>query len=235
MGGNVGNVEQTFQSALNDLAANPDIEVRQVSSLFHTPPMGGESGAAYLNAAAELAANCPPLELLDHLQSIETRQGRERTKHWGPRTLDLDLLLFGDEVLSHPRLTLPHPGCWYRRFVLDPLTEIAPEVVHPVKLLTIGELRTRLLNRPLKVGLAGGTALDRQRLVQGLSSEFSNAQISVWSPGDETPALLLWLGPARDQSLTFAKLPRLPRLDLTMFPEPLETAARHVLHAALGS
>ena len=236
LGGNLGSVEETFQSALAALDASPDIEVRQVSSSFRTPPMGQEAGEPYLNAAAELDANCPPLELLDHLQAIEIRHGRERTKHWGPRTLDLDLLLYGEDVLIHPRLTLPHPGCWYRRFVLDPLAEIAPHVLHPIKKLTFGELRTRLLERPLRVGLAGGGPADRQQLAAELSAAFCDIHVSFWTPADENPpTLLLWLGPPGDHSLTFAELPLRPRLDLTGFPEPTATATRHVLSAALLS
>ena len=216
------------------LNAIPNLEVRQVSSSFRTPPMGQEAGEPYLNAAAELEANCPPLELLDHLQAIEIRHGRERTQHWGPRTLDLDLLLYGEEVLAHPRLTLPHPGCWYRRFVLDPLAEIAPDVVHPIKKRTIGELRARLLERPLRVGLAGGEPADRKRLAEELSAGFSHVQISLWTPADKNlPTLLLWLGHPGDQTLSFAELPRLARLDLAGFPEPVSLAARDVLSAAL--
>lgn len=235
MGGNLGAVDLTFQSAVAALDASPGIRVTQVSSFYQTEPMGGNAGAAYLNAVAEIESIQSPLALLDRLQEVEIEHGRERHAHWGPRTLDLDLLLCGDSILNHPRLTLPHPGCWYRRFVLDPLAEIAPDVVHPLKKLPIGELRSRLLKRPLPVGITGGTSQDRRELIADLSNQFAESHLQPWSPGNAPlPALLLWIGPAPEDTICFEDLPVLPRLDLTAFPEDLPTAARHVVGAALG-
>ena len=99
---------------------------------------------AYLNAVAELATTLTAHELLSALQSIEARFGRERDVRWGPRTLDLDLLIFGEVVASEPELELPHPRMTERRFVLEPLAEIAPELIVPVSGLTIAELLSRL-------------------------------------------------------------------------------------------
>jgi len=87
---------------------------------------------AFLNAVARGMFEGDPLDLLDALLAIEAGQGRERRQRWGPRTLDLDLLLFGDQVLAHERLTLPHPEMHRRAFVLEPLMELAPELVLPV-------------------------------------------------------------------------------------------------------
>jgi 2-amino-4-hydroxy-6-hydroxymethyldihydropteridine diphosphokinase len=235
LGGNLGAVEDTFRSVLDDLDDAPGTRVERVSSFYRTSPMGSDSGQAYLNAAAELSVEITPLELLDVLQSLESRHGRVRESHWGPRTLDLDLLLYEQEVLDHPRLLLPHPGCWYRRFVLDPLAEIAPSVWHPIKKAAIHELRERLLERPLPVGLAGGFVADRTQLAEELSARFPEAFFKAWSIDDEAlPALLLWLGSPDDQDLTFEDLPLLPRLDLTTFREAPPSAAYHVLSAALG-
>lgn len=235
LGGNLGAVEDTFRSVLDNLEDSPGVHVERVSSFYRTLPMGQDSGAIYLNAAAELAVELSPLELLDLLQSLESHYGRVRETHWGPRTLDLDLLLYEQEILDHPRLLLPHPGCWYRRFVLDPLAEIASGIVHPVKRLTIHELRDRLLQRPLPVGLAGGYAAGRMQLAEDLCASFPQSQVKPWSIGEETlPALLLWLGTPNDQNLAFEDLPFLPRLDLTTFSEPPQTAAYHALSAALG-
>ncbi len=234
LGGNLGTVEETFRFALDELNAVPQVRVRRSSACYRSLPMGEEAGEPYLNAAAELEAECTPLELLDILQTLETRHGRKRKKHWGPRTLDLDLLLFGEEVLSHPRLLLPHPGCWYRRFVLDPLTEIAPEVQHPLKRSTIRELRERLLQKPLSIGIAGGTLTDRQKLAEELSADFANLRAELWSPERvDQPKLLFWLGTPTDQKLAFEDLPLLPRLDLTEFPEDPFTAAKNAVTAAL--
>jgi 2-amino-4-hydroxy-6-hydroxymethyldihydropteridine diphosphokinase len=236
LGGNLGAVEDTFRSALDELDDAPGVRVTRVSSFHRTLPMGTSSGDAYLNAAAELSVELSPLELLDLLQSLEARHGRIRESHWGPRTLDLDLLLYEQEVLRHPRLLLPHPGCWYRRFVLDPLNEIAPNVLHPVKKVTIHELQSRLLPRPLRVGLAGGSAAERTQLAEELIASFPEALVKPWSIDEQnSPALLLWLGTPKEQRLAFEDLPPLPRLDLTGFPDPPQNAASHVLSAALGS
>ena len=115
VGQNLGEVADVFQSALDSLDAIPAIRIQEISTNHVTAPMGENAGKPFLNAAAELEAGCSPLELLDALQDVETRHGRKRETHWGPRTLDLDLLLFGGMVLDDTRLILPHPGLWYRR------------------------------------------------------------------------------------------------------------------------
>lgn len=235
LGGNLGAVEDTFRCVLDELEDAPGVQVKLVSSFYRTLPMGHAAGAVYLNAAAELSVELSPLELLDLLQSLESRHGRVRESHWGPRTLDLDLLLYEREIRCHPRLLLPHPGCWYRRFVLDPLAEIAPWVLHPIKRLTIHELRERLLERPLPVGVAGGFAKGRMQLAEALCASFPQSQVKPWSLGEESsPALLLWLGTPTDQDLAFEDLPLLPRLDLTTFSGSPQSAAFNVLSAALG-
>ena len=236
LGGNLGAVEDTFRSVLRELDELEGVQVLRVSSFYRTVPMGQGSGESYLNAAAELSARQSPLELLDILQSLEVRHKRVREVPWGPRTLDLDLLLYGQQVLDHPRLLLPHPGCWFRRFVLDPLVEIAPVVLHPIKQITIHELRDRLLERPLAVGVSGGLLAERIQLAEKLAASFPEALVKPWSPEEKaSPTLLLWLGTPGDQNLPFEDLPLLPRLDLTIFPDPPQTAAYHALSAALGS
>jgi 2-amino-4-hydroxy-6-hydroxymethyldihydropteridine diphosphokinase len=155
--------------------------------------------------------------------------------------LDLDLILYGDQVIDQPQLQVPHPASWYRRFVLDPLVEIAADVVHPQKQLTIGELRSRLLVRPLPVSLAGGSEETRAELRGRLSAEFPDAVIHDWDWRSQArlslPALLIWLG--TDTALgpdvaTLDRLPLLPRLDATALADDLEVAIRDVLQAALG-
>ncbi|MCA9070228.1 MAG: 2-amino-4-hydroxy-6-hydroxymethyldihydropteridine diphosphokinase [Planctomycetaceae bacterium] len=235
LGGNLGAVDSIFESAVAALDASPGIHVAQISSFYRTEPMGENAGEAYLNAVAELETDTAPLELLDRLQEIERQHGRERHTHWGPRTLDLDLLLHGETILDFPRLTLPHPGCWYRRFVLDPLAEIAPDVIHPIKQLPMEELRSRLLERPLPIGITGARFRQRQELAETLAKEFPAAAIKPWSQTDrQIPVIVFWIGPSSGKTTAFEDLPLLPRLDLTEFPEDLSTAARHVLGAALG-
>ncbi len=110
--------------------ARPGIVVRSASSFHETEPVGGPPGQGpFLNGASVLETTLSPRELLHALQSIEDRFGRVRTVRWGERTLDLDLILFGDVILHEPDLIVPHPRFAERRFVLVPLAEIAPETV----------------------------------------------------------------------------------------------------------
>lgn len=179
LGGNLGDVDATFAHALSLIDETPVLAVQRASAHYRTSPVGEHAGDPFVNAVAELSTSLAPLDLLDRLQAIETRLGRVRTVRWGPRTLDLDLLMFGDAVVDHPRLQVPHPACWYRRFVLDPWVEIGAEVVHPVKRLTIRALRERLLVRPMTVGLAGGEREVRNRLLHELVPEFPAVRWSI--------------------------------------------------------
>jgi 2-amino-4-hydroxy-6-hydroxymethyldihydropteridine diphosphokinase len=112
-----------------------------VSTFMENPAVGGPAGAPpFLNAAAEVVTSLPPDMLLARLLEIEQELGRVRREKWGPRPIDLDLLLYGDHVLDIPGLTVPHPLMHQRRFVLAPLAEIAPEALHPVFQWTIEEL-----------------------------------------------------------------------------------------------
>lgn len=149
IGANLGEPRAAFDTVWQELHHHPDIRLRQRSGIYHTSPVGMHAGSTFSNAVFSLSTTLRPLELLDLLQSIETGLGRTRDVRWGPRPIDLDLLFIGEQVLNDPRLTLPHPAAWYRRFVLDPLFELAPGLRHPVLGLTIAELRELLAARPL--------------------------------------------------------------------------------------
>jgi 2-amino-4-hydroxy-6-hydroxymethyldihydropteridine diphosphokinase len=134
-----------IEGALESLRRTPAVEVIRVSSLRETDPMGGPAGQGrYLNAAAELGTTLGPRELLARLQAIEAASGRVRSIPNAPRPLDLDILLYGDLIMNDVGLVLPHPRMGERRFVLEPLAEIAATRVHPVFGLCLEELRDRL-------------------------------------------------------------------------------------------
>lgn len=132
LGSNLADPLHQVQSALNALAALPDTTLVATSSLYRTPPYGPPGQPDFLNAAVALDTALAAETLLDHTQRIELEQGRVRKAHrWGPRTLDLDIMLFGEQTLSTLRLTVPHYDMHNRAFMLLPLLEIAPDLTLP--------------------------------------------------------------------------------------------------------
>jgi len=132
LGANLGDPAVTVRNALRDLDGIPDTRMLQHSRLYSSKPVGPGVQPDYVNAVAQVETALPPHELLDQLQGIETLHGRVRDgQRWGPRTLDLDLLIYADLQLNDARLTLPHPEIMRRNFVLAPLVEIAPELLIP--------------------------------------------------------------------------------------------------------
>jgi 2-amino-4-hydroxy-6-hydroxymethyldihydropteridine diphosphokinase len=145
LGANLGDRAHSIGAALDRLRSEPLIIVRKVSSLLENPAVGGPTGSPpFLNAVAEIATTLPPRDLLGRLLDIERDLGRRRLGKWGPRTIDLDLLLYGDQAIDEPGLTIPHPRMHERDFVLGPLVEIAPQIVHPILNRTFGQLLTGL-------------------------------------------------------------------------------------------
>ena len=131
LGANLGEPEGQVRQALGALDAIPHTRVVKSSSLYRSEPMGHADQPHFVNAVAQLQTGLPAERLLAELHAIETRQGRVRSFANAPRTLDLDLLLFGDAVIDTPELKVPHPRMHQRAFVLLPLVEIAPEVAIP--------------------------------------------------------------------------------------------------------
>lgn len=145
MGSNLGDRRATLCGALRALRRLPETAVCSVSSFLRTEPVGGPPGQGeFLNAAVRLSTTLPPHDLLEVLQRVEDEFGRERDVRWGPRTLDLDILLYGRRVIEEPDLQVPHPRMHERRFVLEPLCQIAPNAVHPVLHKTVRELLEEL-------------------------------------------------------------------------------------------
>jgi len=128
LGSNLGDRAGMIDAALRMLGEGGAVSIVRRSTLHETEPVGGPAGQGrYLNAAAELETGLSPRELLALCHDIERRLGRVRVEHDGPRTIDLDILLYGDQRIDEPGLTVPHPRMWQREFVLGPLREIASE------------------------------------------------------------------------------------------------------------
>jgi 2-amino-4-hydroxy-6-hydroxymethyldihydropteridine diphosphokinase len=144
LGANLGDRRATIERAVQLLDETEGITVAKQSPLYETAPVGGRPQPDYLNGAVEIECRLSARELLDELRRIETSLGRTGGERSAPRTIDLDLLLFGDTVIDDEALTVPHPRMHERWFVLKPLTDIAPNVRHPVLGLTARELLTKV-------------------------------------------------------------------------------------------
>lgn len=146
IGSNLGNREENCLHSI-ELLQNRGVSVRKRSSMYETAPWGVENQPPYLNMAIEIETELGPEALLHILQDIESKVGRAKTYRWGPRVLDLDILLFNQLVMNTEELTIPHPYMHQRDFVLRPLNEIAPGVKHPLLQSSISELLKKAESR----------------------------------------------------------------------------------------
>jgi 2-amino-4-hydroxy-6-hydroxymethyldihydropteridine diphosphokinase len=140
LGANEGDPQRQLKQAISHLAAAEEIELVKASSFYLNPPLGPPDQPWYVNAVIEVRTRLTPEELLRVLHRVEQDLGRVRRERWGPRVIDLDLLLYNGVILSGPDLSLPHPEMHNRSFVLVPLAEIAPQAWHPALEKTASEL-----------------------------------------------------------------------------------------------
>jgi 2-amino-4-hydroxy-6-hydroxymethyldihydropteridine diphosphokinase len=148
LGANLGDREHNIGAALAKLGETEGMSVERVSALIENSAVGmGPDAPSFLNAAAQIKTTLGSHALLHRLLEIESELGRQRRQKWEPRTIDIDLLLFGDQIVSSQELVIPHPLLHERRFVLEPLAQIAPDAVHPVLQMTIAGLLADLDSR----------------------------------------------------------------------------------------
>ncbi len=131
-GSNIDDRLKHLQNAIHLLSKTDGITLEQISTIYETAPVGYEEQAEFLNGVASIQTSISPFHLLQTLKAIETAVGRQHRIHWGPREIDLDLLIYADVCIQTEKLVVPHPEMHLRRFVLAPLAEIAPTLVHPI-------------------------------------------------------------------------------------------------------
>jgi 2-amino-4-hydroxy-6-hydroxymethyldihydropteridine diphosphokinase len=142
LGSNIGDKKETCLKALELLSET--VRVRKVSSFYCTEPVGFHDQEDFINSVAEIETVLAPEQLLTVCLTVEDKLGRRRSARWGPRSIDLDILLYGDTTIETPHLSIPHPLLQTRAFVLIPLCEIAPHVVHPILKKSVAQLRKDL-------------------------------------------------------------------------------------------
>ncbi|MBI3315657.1 MAG: 2-amino-4-hydroxy-6-hydroxymethyldihydropteridine diphosphokinase [Candidatus Omnitrophica bacterium] len=145
VGSNVGDRAANIEKALTLIKSHPEMEVAAVSELIETDPEGGPPQDRFLNGAVKIKTDLLPVELLSQLKIIERRLGRVKAESNGPRTMDLDILFYDDVVIEGKNLVIPHPRAALRSFVLKPLAQIAPDLVHPRLQQTIKDLCEKVL------------------------------------------------------------------------------------------
>jgi 2-amino-4-hydroxy-6-hydroxymethyldihydropteridine diphosphokinase len=170
LGSNVGDRRQTLDEAVARLALYPGVKVVGCSPWQETLPVGGPpSQSSYLNGAVLIETSLSPETLLGVFQRLEAELGRTRDQRWGPRTIDLDLLLYDRLVLTSPWLTVPHPRMAWRRFVLEPAARIAPDMVHPTIGWTLGRLLDHLNTSAFYVAIAGAIGAGKSHLARQIA------------------------------------------------------------------
>lgn len=144
LGSNLEDRDNYLKLAMEKLEAVPEIVLLKNSTIIETEPFGKTDQNKFLNCVLEIETELNPRKLLQACNKVEDLLGRVRTEKWGPRTIDIDILLYGDEINDSPKITLPHPGIHLRKFVLDSMLELCPDLVHPKLNKTIKKLHEEL-------------------------------------------------------------------------------------------
>ena len=181
LGSNVGNLKDNIETALTLLTDNPDITSVNASSLYMTGPLGPVGQGDFLNGVARVETSLSAQDLLALLQQVEQQIGREKTEHWGPRVIDLDLLLYDDILNDSPEVTVPHPQMHLRSFVLKGLCELSPQLMHPVLGRSVRTLSERLNSndycahpdRPQLISIAGNIGVGKTTLASKLAERLN--------------------------------------------------------------
>lgn len=195
LGSNLGNRESYIDEALNMITGAEHVVLYRVSDIIETVALSSSEQPKFLNAVAELKTTLSAADLHKTLSDIENELGRARRGQWWPRTIDLDLLLFGEEILESPDLTVPHPQMHLRSFVLKGLCQLKGELIHPVMKVSLHELNARLNGRdfalepdkPQLVSIAGNIAVGKTTLAKKLAGRFGCELLL--EPYDENPFL----------------------------------------------
>lgn len=250
LGGNVGEVSQVFLRALWKLDQQCEVQLVSRSRNFQTRPMGDHAGGTFTNSVALLQTSLTAPELLKRLQDVELEFGRERTVQWGPRTLDIDLISYGHSIVAidpegepdsrgtsatchhsplesyRGSLLVPHPGAWYRRFVLDPWCDVSPNWRHPVLGETVRELQQRILKDRLLISALGLEEPELEQFQERIQAEELTNRIAIADSPDANADIVFDFRPAEatSRSLRSIMLPGSP-VGMSM--------AISILHAAL--
>lgn len=144
LGSNIGDRVENLNSAITKLSEVPGIQVTKISSRYETKPYGKTDQPDFMNMAIEVDTNLTPLDLLETVLDVEHELGRVRTEVWGPRNIDIDVLLYEELELQLSDLKVPHPEMHLRSFVIDPLNEIAPKKEHPTLKMTVEKIKEQL-------------------------------------------------------------------------------------------
>jgi 2-amino-4-hydroxy-6-hydroxymethyldihydropteridine diphosphokinase len=153
LGSNMGDKKGQLKQARKMIEDITDVEIIQASSLYLTSPWGNLDQEDFINQVIKISTGLPARDLLNRLQEIEIKMGRQRNVRWGPRTIDLDILLYGDEIIDSPELRVPHPHMRERLFVLIPLQEMNPDLVFPDDGINLREVLVSVLDREENRGI----------------------------------------------------------------------------------